>query len=173
MWWMHSSFIQMRHLNAPCAFWTNLNNRGLVHLQWGGGCPYFLLALLCFLFFQLTYKDNSRPDMSHVSFSYFHTYICTCAPLFLGRGPYGEVKQGAKRLRCEGHSSKSKYVSTEHPSLGLTAKPNTHRRSGHSTPGHASVSLYTHIPLQASAFEHNPTMLMRGGWQELGNDGCW
>lgn len=127
----------------------------------GGGVHNFSWLLLCSLFSNWNTKTTADLACHSCPFlSCTHTSAHVLL-LFLGRRPYGEVKQGAKRLRCEGHSSKSKYVSTKHPSLWVTADPNTQRWSGHSTPRHASVSLYTHIHLQASTFEHSSTMLMR------------
>lgn len=97
---------------------------------------------------------------------YVHT--STCAPLFLGWVPCGEVKQGARGLLDEGHSSNSKYVSNVHPSVsGWQLSQNTHHQVGHSTRRHVPESLYSQIHPQASAFERGPTMLMRGsarGW---------
>ena len=118
-------------------------------------------------------EPSMRCDILHPCLClYVHT--CTCAPLFLGCLPGGRVKQGAKGLRREGHSSNSKYVSTMHPSPSRRQLRHTHTTGvGCSVYRHVPVSLYSRIQLLASAFECSPTMLMRGykGGLDRGDDG--
>ncbi len=85
------------------------------------------------------------------------TFIFRVAALWWGSSSV------AKGLQWEGHSSNSKYVSTVHPSpSGWQLIQNAHHQVGSSTCRHVRASRYSQIHLQASAFEHSPTMLMRG-----------
>lgn len=112
--WLDSSFVETERTEYT-HYISNHNNRRLILLLW----EHPVRASYCVVFI-CNHKHQQRPHLMMWYLTPLSLRTSTRAPFIfraaaaLWRG--GGVKQGVKGLQWEGHSSNSKYVSSEHPS---------------------------------------------------------